>query len=80
MFSAWYVFGPEPSAGAEWLEVGADRDGGETAWIRADRTVPWKQTVVLGFDSPADRIPVLFFEDRPRLETFVQDEFDEHAG
>ena len=74
VFSAWYVFGPEPSAGAEWLEVGADRDGGETAWIRADRTVPWKQTVVLGFDSPADRIPVLFFEDRPRLETFVQDE------
>ena len=74
VFSTYYVFARETRDGAEWVEIGADRDGAETGWMRGDETVAWKQTIVLAFANPADRIPVLFFEDRPALERFVADE------
>lgn len=74
VFSTYYVFAREDRGGTEWLEIGADRDGAETGWMRAADTVAWKQTIVLAFTNPADRIPVLFFEDRPALEGFVTDE------
>lgn len=74
VFTAYYVFASETRDGTEWLEIGANRDGNETGWMRADSTVLWKQTIVLGFNSPVDRIPVLFFEDSSSLETFIGNE------
>ena len=74
VFTTYYVFAREDRGGTVWLELGADRTGAATGWMRAEDTVDWKQTIVAAFASPADRIPVLFFEDRGALERFVKDE------
>lgn len=74
VFSPYYVFAEQNIDGAEWLEIGADRDGAITGWMQADQTVAWLQTITLAFTNPADRIPVLFFEERDRLAQFVGDE------
>ena len=74
VFSTYYVFAREDRGGTVWLELGAERSSEATGWMRAEETVDWKQTIVAAFASPADRIPVLFFEDRAALERFVKDE------
>lgn len=74
VFSAFYVFAEQQTDGQHWLEIGANRDGGQTSWMRRDQTVDWKQTITLTFTNPADRVPVLFFGERAQLEGFVQDE------
>lgn len=74
VFTPYYVFDQQQAGGADWLELGANRDGGQTGWMLAGQTVPWLQTITLSFANPADRVPVLFFEDRDRLEGFLADE------
>ncbi|AYF02854.1 hypothetical protein PY32053_03280 [Paracoccus yeei] len=74
VFSAFYVFGEKQVDGATWLEVAPNRDGTAPGWMEQDQTVAWLQTITMAFTNPADRVPVLFFQDKDRLQTFLQDE------
>jgi serine/threonine-protein kinase PpkA len=73
-FSSFYVFGKSNVEGVDWVEVGANRVDVQTGWLPAERTVDWKQTIVLSFTNPAGRLPSMFFATRAGLETFLQDE------
>ena len=73
-FSLYYVFAREDHQGAQWIEVGPNRDQAPVGWLPADGSVDWKQTLVLTFTNPADRLPALFFDDRDTLIDFVEDE------
>jgi hypothetical protein len=73
-FSTFYVFDRIDHNGEKWLELGPNRTGSQTSWMIAERTVDWKQTIVLSFTNPAGRLPSLFFEDRAALEEFLKDE------
>lgn len=71
VFTSFYVFDRKSEADAEWLEVGAARRGDKTAWVLAAQTFEWKQTITLGFEGRAGRLPVMFFEDKEPLKTFM---------
>ena len=73
-FTLCYVFERQEHDGATWVLVGANRDGDVSGWLPADQTVDWRQTMVLSFTSPADRSPVLFFDTRENMITFVEHE------
>ncbi|EKV32262.1 hypothetical protein C882_2339 [Caenispirillum salinarum AK4] len=73
-FSAYYVFAREDGADGEWLQVGPARRGDPTGWVKAAETVEWQTTMVLAFNNPSDRLPVLFFDDEDSLRDLVESE------
>lgn len=73
-FSLYYVFERGEHDGAEWIEVGPNRDRPPIGWLPADGSVDWRQTLVLTFTNSAGRLHALFFEDRDTLIDFVEDE------
>jgi hypothetical protein len=38
-----------------WIEVGPDAQGATVGWMREERSVAWRQTMVLSFTNPAGR-------------------------
>jgi len=58
-FSVYYVYGRQ--GGAEgWLEIGRASRGGPDGWVKAERTIEWKQGLTLAFLNPAGRERALF--------------------
>ncbi|WP_291298853.1 vWA domain-containing protein [Elioraea sp.] len=62
-FSVFYVYARGGEGEAAWLEVGEGADGRTAGFIRADRAIPWRHTMVLAFTNPAGRDRALFFRD-----------------
>jgi len=58
-FSVFYVY--ERKDG--FVLVGAGADGATEGWLPADRTIDWKQTMVLAFTNPSGRDRAMFFRD-----------------
>src|SRR5262245_21558475 len=53
--TALYVYARQTAGGTEWLEVGGGSDGKTIGWLRAEESVPWRQTLTLAFTNPAGR-------------------------
>ncbi|MCA3285451.1 MAG: VWA domain-containing protein [Roseomonas sp.] len=62
-FGVFYVYARQGSGTDGWLEIGAAQDGRTQGWVRAERTMDWKQTMVLAFNNPAGRDRAMFFRD-----------------
>ncbi|MCA3422984.1 MAG: VWA domain-containing protein [Roseomonas sp.] len=62
-FGVFYVYARQGSGADAWLEIGAAQDGRTQGWVRAERTIDWKQTMVLAFNNPAGRERAMFFRD-----------------
>jgi hypothetical protein len=62
-FGVFYVYARQGSGAEGWLEIGAAQDGRTQGWVRAERTMDWKQTMVLAFNNPAGRDRAMFFRD-----------------
>ncbi len=62
-FGVFYVYARQGSGADGWLEIGAAQDGRTQGWVRAERTMDWKQTMVLAFNNPAGRERAMFFRD-----------------
>lgn len=62
-FGVFYVYARQGSGADGWLEIGAALDGRTQGWVRAERTMDWKQTMVLAFNNPAGRDRAMFFRD-----------------
>lgn len=62
-FSVFYVYARQGSGADGWLEIGAAQDGRTQGWVRTERTMDWKQTMVLAFNNPAGRDRAMFFRD-----------------
>ncbi|MCA3310561.1 MAG: VWA domain-containing protein [Roseomonas sp.] len=62
-FGVFYVYARQGSGVDGWLEIGAAQDGRTQGWVRAERTMDWKQTMVLAFNNPAGRERAMFFRD-----------------
>ncbi|MDR2725207.1 MAG: VWA domain-containing protein, partial [Candidatus Adiutrix sp.] len=63
--------------GSGWYEVGPDDKGKISGWVKADDVFEWKQTMCLAYTNPHDRSPVLMFENRKPLETFIKQPAEE---
>jgi len=62
-FGVFYVYARQGSGADAWLEIGAAQDGRTQGWVPAERTIDWKQTMVLAFNNPAGRERAMFFRD-----------------
>jgi serine/threonine-protein kinase PpkA len=62
-FGVFYVYARQGSGADAWLEIGAAQDGRTQGWVRAERAMDWKQTMVLAFNNPAGRDRAIFFRD-----------------
>lgn len=67
-FSILYVYGRSNETGAGYLEVGRTLQGGSEGWIPADKAIEWRQSIVLGFNNPADGARSLIFNTSDALE------------
>lgn len=73
-FSRFYVYERSQVNGQNWLNVGPDTQGSRVGWLPEPCTVDWKMQLTLAFTNPANRGPVLFFEDKQALETLIESE------
>jgi serine/threonine-protein kinase PpkA len=73
-FSRFYVYEKSQASGQDWLRVGPDTQGKIAGWLPQSCTVDWKMQLTLAFTNPANRDPVLFFEDRQAIEDLVNAE------
>jgi serine/threonine-protein kinase PpkA len=62
-FGVFYVYARQGSGADAWLEIGAAQDGRTQGWVPAERTIDWKQTMVLAFNNPAGRERAMFFRE-----------------
>jgi hypothetical protein len=62
-FGVFYVYARQGSGPDGWVEVGAAMDGQTAGWVKAERSMDWKQTMVLAFNNPAGRDRAMFFRD-----------------
>ena len=72
-FDLFYVFDRRTAAGGEWLHIGASRIGPVSGWLPAERTIPWKQTIVVAFSNRAGRERSLLFRDHAAIERLMGD-------
>ena len=70
-FSRFYVYESSRVSGREWVRVGPDTQGKTSGWLPRACTVDWKMQLTLAFTNPANRDPVLFFNDKKTLEALV---------
>jgi len=70
-FSRFYVYESRQVGGRQWVQVGPDTQGKISGWLPRACTVDWKMQLTLAFTNPANRDPVLFFEDKKTLESLV---------
>ncbi|MAB12709.1 vWA domain-containing protein [Parvibaculum sp.] len=67
-----YVYKRIDYHGKEWLEVAHANQGPTNGWVAADRTIDWKQSLVLEFTNPANRERSLFFRDEETLGSLIE--------
>jgi len=67
-FSVLYVYERQKQGDREWVQVAANTLGKDLAWLPADLSSEWKQSLVLLFAERAGRDPLLFFKSPQNLE------------
>ncbi len=60
-FVMFYVYGEQTVGDATFLEVGRTISQGAEGWMPKERTIEWRQAVVVGFTNPANRERALLF-------------------
>ena len=50
-----------------WLEIGREADGRVEGWVREDRAVDWRHTMIGAFTNPAGRERTMFLRDADAL-------------
>ena len=70
-FTLFHVYARQGMGTEEWIEVGRDAQGATAGWMRAERAVPWNQTMVLAFTNPAGRERTMFFGDGATLRRVI---------
>lgn len=78
-FSRFYVYSRRQVNAVDWIEVGPDTRGKKAGWLPESCTVDWTMQLTLAFTNPANRDPVLFYEDRKTLEDLVDAESPKDA-
>ncbi|WP_371344797.1 vWA domain-containing protein [Ancylobacter sp. IITR112] len=73
-FEIFYVYDRRNVGGKDYVEVGRSLTGGSEGWIPADKAIDWRQTIVLGFNNPANRGRTLIFKSRTDLESTLSSE------
>jgi hypothetical protein len=73
-FSRYYIYERIEEGGNPWLKVGPDTKGKIAGWLDEACTVEWKMQLTLNFTNPANRSPLLFFQDRETAEQLVDSE------
>ena len=74
-FEIFYVYGEKEINGTPYIEVGRSLEAGPEGWLPKDRTIEWKQAVVLGFNNPANRNRALIFKTKEDfMETVAQED------
>lgn len=73
-FSRYYVYERADNGGRPWLRVGPDTKGNMVGWLDEACTVEWKMQLTLAFTNPANRSPVLFFENQEKVQALVDSE------
>lgn len=66
-FEMFYVYDRATVDGADHVEVGRSLSQGPEGWMPADRTIQWRQAIVLGFNNSANRDRALIFKTRDDL-------------
>ena len=62
-FTAFYVYARESAAGGEWLQVGTDRHGGISGWLKKGTAIDWAQGLTVAFREAVNRDRALLFRD-----------------
>ncbi len=70
-FTLFHIYARRGRAADAWIEVGRDAQGQTEGWIREERTLPWRQTMVLAFTNPAGRDRTMFFGDQAALRRVI---------
>ena len=71
-FTAYYVYARRQQGGTEWIEVGTDRHGTRTGWLRGATTLEWNHGLTAAFRDPTGHDRVLLFKDRASLRQLAQ--------
>jgi serine/threonine-protein kinase PpkA len=71
VFDVFYVFGRDENDDQGWVEVGRQWNDVPEGWIDADLVQDWSLMLVMQYEAPGQREPVLFFEDMERLRDLV---------
>lgn len=70
-FSVYYVFARKQVDGASWLNIGPGMRADPIGWLPADKSVDFRQNIVLTFQTQSSDSPVLFFDRPESIGTFV---------
>jgi hypothetical protein len=73
-FEIFYVYGEQRFEEEDYIEVGRSLQNGPEGWLKKSDTIPWKQSIVLGFNNPAGRDQTLIFKTREQLEATLSEE------
>lgn len=71
-FTAFYVYQRAEAEGQEWLQVGTDRHGGISGWLKAKQAIDWNQGLTVAFREPIEQDRALLFKDKASLEQLIK--------
>lgn len=60
-FSLFHIYARRVVNNEEWIEVGHAAQGLPAGWLEHNRSLAWRQTLVLSFTNPAGRERAMFF-------------------
>ena len=67
-FSAFYVYARTQKNAEDWLQVGSDRHGGRSGWLRRTDTLEWNQGLTVAFRAPQTQDRALLFQSAEDLQ------------
>lgn len=70
-FTVLYVYERQNLNGQTWVKAAANTTGQDLAWVPADKTSEWKQSLVLLFAERAGREPLIFFNSADDLKNIA---------
>lgn len=70
-FQPHYVYKRE---GTDWVQIGRRQRGGPEGWVRTDKTIDWRQNLVVSFAGLAGRQRQLMFESQEALSQVISHE------
>ena len=74
-FEVFYVYESQNIGDKKFIEVGRSLSKGPEGWMEHKNTIPWKHTVVLAFNNPANRDLALIYKTKQKLiETLSQED------
>jgi serine/threonine-protein kinase PpkA len=71
-FTALYVYARQEQGGKEWVEVGMDRFGSRSGWLRGNDCIEWNNGLTAAFRDPDGHDRVLLFKDSTSLRQIAE--------